>query len=62
MTAQAEIAKMRVDALANKTEIEAMQKSLSDFSAKGAAMQFDRQEMQKLIEELSRELGKLRTR
>jgi beta-lactamase regulating signal transducer with metallopeptidase domain len=60
--AQAEIAKMRVDALANKTEIEAMQKSLSDFSAKGAAMQFDRQEMQKLIEELSRELGKLRTR
>jgi hypothetical protein len=60
--AQAEIAKMRIESLATKTQIEAMQKSLSDFSAKRAAAQFDRQEMQRLIGELSRELAKMRAR
>jgi beta-lactamase regulating signal transducer with metallopeptidase domain len=60
--AQAELAKMRVEALANKTQIDVMQKTLSEFSAKSAAAQFDRQEMQKLIDELNKELSKLRGR
>jgi RecA/RadA recombinase len=60
--AQAEIAKMRIESLATKTQIEVMQKTLSEFSAKTAGSQIDRQEMQKLIEELSRELGQLRVR
>ena len=54
--AQAELAKMRVDALANKTQIDVMQKTLSEFSAKSAAAQFDRQEMQKLIDGARRTL------
>jgi hypothetical protein len=39
-----------------------MQKALSDFSAKSAAQQFDRQQMQKLIDELNAELAKMRVR
>ena len=39
-----------------------MQKTLSEFSAKSAASQLDRREMQKLIDELSAELAKLRVR
>jgi chromosome segregation ATPase len=60
--AQAELAKMRIESLANKTQVEAMQKALSDFSAKSAASQFDRREIQKLIDEMSAELAKLRAR
>ena len=60
--AQAEIAKMRIESLTAKAQIEVMQKTLSDFSAKSAASQLDRREMQKLIDELSAELAKLRAR
>ena len=60
--AQAEVAKMRIDSLATKAQIDIMQKRLSEFSAKTAASQIDRQEMEKLIEELSRALGQLRAR
>ena len=60
--AQAEIAKMRIESLATKAQIDIMQKRLSEFSAKTAASQIDRQEMEKLIEELSRALGQLRAR
>ncbi len=60
--AQAEIAKMRIESLTAKAQIEVMQKTLSEFSAKSAASQLDRREMQKLIDELSAELAKLRVR
>jgi beta-lactamase regulating signal transducer with metallopeptidase domain len=60
--AQAEIAKMRIESLTAKAQIEVMQKTLSEFSAKSAASQLDRREMQKLIDELSAELAKLRAR
>ena len=60
--AQAEIAKMRIESLTAKAQIEVMQKTLSDFSAKSAASQLDRREMQKLIDELSAELAKLHAR
>jgi beta-lactamase regulating signal transducer with metallopeptidase domain len=60
--AQAEVAKMRIEALAARTQIEAMQKVLSEFSAKKAASQFDSREIQKLIDDLSAELAKLRAR
>jgi beta-lactamase regulating signal transducer with metallopeptidase domain len=60
--AQAEMAKMRIDSVAIRTQIEAMQKTLSEASAQTAAPQFDRREMQKLIDELSKELEKLRAR
>ena len=39
--AQAEIAKMRIESLAAKAQIEVMQKTLSEFSAKSAASQLD---------------------
>jgi hypothetical protein len=60
--AQAEIAKMRIESLSGKAQIEAMQNTLSEFSARSAASQLDRREMQKLIDELSAELAKLRAR
>jgi beta-lactamase regulating signal transducer with metallopeptidase domain len=60
--AQAELAKMRIESLATRTQIEAMQRTLSEFSAKNAAAQIDRDEMQKLIKELNAELAKLRAR
>ena len=60
--AQAEIAKMRIESLTAKAQIDGMQKTLSEFSAKSAASQLDRREMQKLIDELSAELAKLRVR
>ena len=60
--AQAELAKMRLESLASKAQVETMQKALSDFSAKSAAQQFDRQQMQKLIDELNAELAKMRVR
>jgi beta-lactamase regulating signal transducer with metallopeptidase domain len=60
--AQAEVAKMRIETLAVRTQIEAMQKALSEFSAKTTASQFDSREMQKLIDDLSAELAKLRAR
>jgi beta-lactamase regulating signal transducer with metallopeptidase domain len=60
--AQSELAKMRIESLVTKAQIEAMQKTLSDFSAKTAASQFDRKEMQRLIDELNAELSKLRAR
>lgn len=60
--AQVEMSKMRLDSVATKAQIEAMQKTLSEFAAKTAASQIDRQEMQRLIEQLSRELGQLRGR
>ena len=60
--AQAEIAKMRIESLTAQAQIEVMQKTLSEFSAKSAASQLDRREMQKLIDELSAELAKLRAR
>ena len=60
--AEAELAKMKVDALAAGKQVEAMQKVLSEFSAKNAASQFDRQQMQKLIDDLSAELAKMRAR
>ena len=60
--AQAEVAKMRIESLADRTQIEAMQQALSEFSAKKAAAQFDSREMQKAIDELSKELAKLRAR
>ncbi len=60
--AQAELAKMRIESLASKAQVETMQKALSDFSAKSAAQQFDRQQMQKLIDELNAELAKMRVR
>ena len=59
--AQAELAKMRLESLASKAQVETMQKALSDFSAK-SAQQFDRQQMQKLIDELNAELAKMRVR
>jgi beta-lactamase regulating signal transducer with metallopeptidase domain len=60
--AQAEVAKMRTESLAARTQIEAMQKALSDFSAKKAASQFDSREVQKLIDDLTAQLAKLRVR
>jgi beta-lactamase regulating signal transducer with metallopeptidase domain len=60
--AQAEVAKMRIETLAIRTQVEAMQKALSEFSAKTTASQFDSREMQKLIDDLSAELAKLRAR
>ena len=60
--AQAEIAKMRIESLAARTQFEVMQKTLSEFSAKSAASQLDSREMQKLLDELSAELAKLRVR
>ncbi len=60
--AQADMAKMRIESLAAKEQIEVMQKTLSEFSAKSAASQLDSREMQKLIDELSTELAKLRAR
>jgi len=60
--AQAEIAKMRIESLAARTQFEVMQKTLSEFSAKSAASQLDSREMQKLLDELSAELAKLRAR
>jgi len=60
--AQAEIAKMRIESLTAKAQIEGMQKTLSEFSAKSAASQLDSREMQKLLDELSAELAKLRAR
>ena len=60
--AQAEIAKMRIEALAARTQFEVMEKTLSEFSAKSAASQLDSREMQKLLDELSAELAKLRAR
>lgn len=60
--AQAEMAKMRIESLATRTQIEVMKKTLSEFAAQTAAPQFDRREMQKLIDELNRELGSLRAR
>jgi beta-lactamase regulating signal transducer with metallopeptidase domain len=60
--AQAEMAKMRIESLAAREQIEVMQKTLSDFSAKSAASQLDRREMQKLLDELSAEISKLRAR
>ena len=60
--AQAEIAKMRIESLTAKAQMEVMQKTLSEFSAKSAASQLDRREMQKLLDELSAELAKLRVR
>jgi hypothetical protein len=53
---------MRIESLAAKVQIEVMQKTLSDFSAKSAASQFDRREMQKMLDELSAEISKLRDR
>ena len=60
--AQAEIAKMRIESLTAKAQMEVMQKTLSEFSAKSAASQLDSREMQKLLDELSAELAKLRAR
>jgi beta-lactamase regulating signal transducer with metallopeptidase domain len=60
--AQAELAKMRIDSLAARAQIEAIQKALSEFSAKKAASQFDSRDMQKMIDDLSAELAKLRAR
>ena len=60
--AQAEIAKMRIESLTAKAQMDVMQKTLSEFSAKSAASQLDRREMQKLLDELSAELAKLRVR
>ena len=60
--AQAEMAKMRIESLAAKAQIEVMQKTLSEFSAKSAASQLDGREMQKLLDELSAEIAKLRAR
>ena len=60
--AQVEIAKMRIESLTAKAQMEVMQKTLSEFSAKSAASQLDRREMQKLLDELSAELAKLRAR
>jgi beta-lactamase regulating signal transducer with metallopeptidase domain len=60
--AQAEIAKMRLESLTANAQIDVMQKTLSEFSAKSAASQLDRREIQKLIDELSAELAKLRDR
>ena len=56
------MAKMRIESLAAKEQIEVMQKTLSEFSAKSAASQLDSREMQKFIDELSTELAKLRAR
>jgi Rod binding domain-containing protein len=60
--AQAEIAKMRLESLVTRTQIEAMQKALSDFSAKSVASQLNSREMQKMLDELSAELSKMRAR
>jgi beta-lactamase regulating signal transducer with metallopeptidase domain len=60
--AQAEVAKMKIESAAVRTQLELMQKALSDFSAKKAAAQFDSREMQKLIDELNAQLLKLRAR
>jgi peptidoglycan hydrolase CwlO-like protein len=60
--AQADLAKMRLETLASKAQIEIIQKTLSDFSAKTAASQFDSREMQKLIDELSEQVRRLRAR
>jgi chromosome segregation ATPase len=60
--AEAELAKMKIESVAVKEQIDAMQKTLSEFSAKNAASQFDRQNMQKLIDDLSAELAKMRAR
>jgi beta-lactamase regulating signal transducer with metallopeptidase domain len=60
--AQAEIAKMRLESLAARAQLEVMQKTLSEFSAKSAASQLDSREMQKLLDELSAEIAKLRAR
>jgi len=60
--AQVEMAKMRMESSAARAQIELMQKTLSDFSAKSAASQFDRREMQKMLDELNAEIAKLRTR
>jgi hypothetical protein len=60
--AQTEVAKMRIESLATRTQLEVMQKALSDFSAKSAASQLDSKEMQKLLDELSAEIAKLRAR
>lgn len=60
--AQAELAKMKVESLATKEQIDAVQRTLLEFSASKAAAQFDSQEMQKLIDDLSAELAKMRAR
>lgn len=60
--AQAELAKMKVESLATKEQIDAVQRTLLEFSAGKAAAQFDSQEMQKLIDDLSAELAKMRAR
>jgi beta-lactamase regulating signal transducer with metallopeptidase domain len=60
--AQAEIAKMRLESLVTRTQIEAMQKALSDFSAKSVASQLNSREMQKMLDELNAELSKMRAR
>ena len=60
--AQAEIAKMRIESFVARAQIEVMQKTLSEFSAKSAASQLDSRELQKLLDELSAELAKLRVR
>ena len=60
--AQAELAKMKVESLATKEQIDAVQRTLLEFSASKAAAQFDSQEMQKLIDDLSAELATMRAR
>jgi beta-lactamase regulating signal transducer with metallopeptidase domain len=60
--AQAELAKMKIDSVATKAQIDALQRTLLEFSASKAAAQFDQQKMQKLIDDLSAELAKIRVR
>ena len=60
--AQADLAKMKVESLATRQQIDALQRTLLEFSASHAAAQLDTQTVQKLIEDLSAELAKMRAR